>query len=50
MKITNFAIKNPTTIIILSILIFIMGAKIYMELPRESSPDITVPYIIVTTP
>jgi len=50
MKITDFSIKNPTTIIIFSILIFIMGLKTYIELPRESSPDITVPYIIITTP
>ncbi|GIW22038.1 MAG: acriflavin resistance protein [Candidatus Sericytochromatia bacterium] len=50
MKLTNLAIRNPTTIIVLVLLIIILGYKTYKDLPREAAPDIKVPTLIVTTP
>lgn len=49
MVISNFAITHKTTIIILMFFIIITGGMAYMTLPRESAPDITFPFIIVSS-
>ncbi|RJP22318.1 MAG: efflux RND transporter permease subunit [Candidatus Abyssobacteria bacterium SURF_5] len=49
MNITNIAIQKRTTIFVLIAMILISGLYFYITLPRESTPDIPVPYIIVTT-
>lgn len=45
MQISNFAIQHRTTVIILILFIAIMGTMAYFTIPRESSPDITFPFI-----
>ncbi|MBT8378572.1 MAG: efflux RND transporter permease subunit [Ignavibacteria bacterium] len=50
MKITNVAIDNRTSVFILVVIILIMGISAYVTLPRESSPDISIPLVIVSTP
>ncbi|MBE9503925.1 MAG: efflux RND transporter permease subunit, partial [Proteobacteria bacterium] len=50
MFITNFAIKRSTAVFVLVIAIIFAGTSSYFSLPREASPDITIPYIIVSTP
>jgi len=50
MKITNVAIDNRTSVFILVIIIIFMGLSAYITLPRESSPDISIPLVIVSTP
>ncbi len=50
MKITNVAIDNRTSVFILVVIIIIMGLSAYVTLPRESSPDISIPLVIVSTP
>src|SRR5690606_27172047 len=50
MKITNIAIDNRTSVIILVIIIIIMGITAYVSLPREAAPDISIPLVIVSTP
>ena len=47
MVISNFSITHKTTVIILIFGLVIIGTMAYVTLPRESAPDITLPYIIV---
>lgn len=49
MNIITLAIKNSTTIFVLLVLILVMGVYCYVVLPRESAPEIVIPYITVTT-
>ena len=49
MLITDFAIRNRTTIAVMGLIIILMGGYSYMSLPREAFPDIPVPHIMVTT-
>jgi multidrug efflux pump subunit AcrB len=46
---TNFALKNKTSVIILSILVTIMGVTAYINVPKESFPEIVLPTIYVGT-
>ena len=50
MKITDVAIDNRTSVFILVFIIIILGITAYLTLPRESSPDISIPLVIVSTP
>ncbi|MDT8318167.1 MAG: efflux RND transporter permease subunit [bacterium] len=50
MSITDFAIKRSTAVFVLVLIILVTGTASYMSLPREASPDITIPVIIVSTP
>jgi len=49
MIVSNVAIKNRTSVLILAIIILFIGAKSYKELPRENEPDITIPFVFVST-
>ncbi len=49
MKLSDYTLKNKQAIFALILIIFIAGAYSYRTLPRESSPDITIPFVIVTT-
>ena len=49
MLITDIAIRNRTTVAVLSLIIIVMGIYSYLTLPREAFPDIPIPYILVTT-
>lgn len=47
MIVSNAAIARSTTVIVLLIIIVLMGGYSYLVLPRESSPEITIPIIVV---
>ncbi len=49
MLITDVAIRNRTTVGVLSLIIILVGGSAYMSLPREAFPDIPIPHILVTT-
>ena len=49
MIVNRIALKRQPTILTLLIIIVIAGAYSYLTLPRESFPDITIPYVFVTT-
>jgi len=49
MLITDISIRNRTTVAVLGLIIIVLGVYSYMALPRESFPDIPIPYILVTT-
>ncbi|HRN38154.1 MAG TPA: efflux RND transporter permease subunit, partial [Flavobacteriales bacterium] len=48
--ITSWAVKNRTTVIVLSLLICITGIYSYMVMPKESFPEVITPEVFVTTP
>ncbi|MEE4254089.1 MAG: efflux RND transporter permease subunit [Desulfuromusa sp.] len=50
MLIANAAIDRRSTVFALMLIILIVGIYSYIVLPRESTPDITVPYVLVVTP
>jgi CzcA family heavy metal efflux pump len=50
MKLSDKAIDNRVAVYILMLIIILVGATAYMELPREASPDITIPIVIVSVP
>ena len=49
MLLSNAAIKNRTTVFVLILLVVIAGVLSYITLPRESAPDVKIPYVMVTT-
>lgn len=49
MRVSDGAIKNRTTVLVLVVLIVVVGAYSYITLPRESAPDVPIPYVLVTT-
>lgn len=49
MIINQLALKRPVTVFALLVLIVITGLYCYLTIPRESFPDITIPYVFVTT-
>ena len=49
MIISDAAIRNRTTVGVLIAVIVVFGTYSYVTLPRESTPDIPIPLIVVTT-
>ena len=49
MKLTNLAIDNRTSIVVLTVLLTLGGLLSYLTIPKESQPSIEIPYIVVTT-
>jgi len=49
MIVSNTAIKNRISVVVLAIIIFTVGIYCYSILPRESEPDITIPNVFVST-
>lgn len=49
-KLTFMALKNRTSVFILTILIFLFGLISYLTMQRESFPEIVFPMILVQTP
>ncbi|MBS1546438.1 MAG: efflux RND transporter permease subunit [Bacteroidetes bacterium] len=48
--ITSWAVKNRTTVIVLTFLIFVLGIYSYIVMPKESFPEVVTPEIFVSTP
>jgi len=49
MIISDTAVRKSTTVVVLALLLIIVGVYCYIVLPRESSPDITIPNVFVST-
>ena len=50
MKIWNIAVDNKVAVYLLMVMIVVFGYTSYIGLPREATPDITIPLVIVSTP
>ncbi|MCP4686611.1 MAG: efflux RND transporter permease subunit, partial [Desulfobacterales bacterium] len=49
MIISDAAVKNRISVVVLAIMIFVIGIYCYLALPREREPDISIPYVFVST-
>lgn len=49
MIISDTAVKKSTTVAVLGLMLIIFGVYCYKVLPRESSPDITIPNVFIST-
>ena len=49
MTLSEFSVRNKTTVLVLIVIIIVAGSYAYNVMPRESFPDITIPNIIVST-
>ncbi len=49
MIISDTAVKKSISVMVLAVIIIAFGSYSYMVLPRESDPDITIPYVFVST-
>ncbi len=49
MILSNTAVQKSTTVVVLAAICIIFGVYCYITLPRESDPDITIPYVFVST-
>ena len=49
MLLTNVAIHQRSTVFALMVISFVVGLYSYLTLPRESTPDITIPVVLVLT-
>jgi len=49
MIISNTAVKDRISVIVLAIIILFIGVYSYIVIPRESVPDITIPNVFVST-
>jgi len=49
MNISEIAVRKRVSVIFMSVVIIIFGVIAYFSLPRESEPDITIPYVFIKT-
>ncbi|HPC21449.1 MAG TPA: efflux RND transporter permease subunit [Phycisphaerae bacterium] len=49
MILSDLAVKNRTTVWVFSLLVVVFGLYSYFTLPREASPDVPIPIILVST-
>jgi multidrug efflux pump subunit AcrB len=49
-RLTDFAISHKAVIFVLVVIATVLGLISYATLPREASPSITIPVVIVSTP
>jgi multidrug efflux pump subunit AcrB len=47
---STLAINNKTSVLILTFIIVIMGFYSYVTIPKESFPEVVIPYVYVGTP
>ncbi len=50
MTLSDLSLKHRLTVFFLAAVVLVTGLLAYVQLPRESSPDVSVPVIIATTP
>jgi multidrug efflux pump len=50
MKVTEIALKHRLSVFVLMFIMILTGFYSYLKLPKEAAPDITIPYIIISTP
>jgi multidrug efflux pump len=49
MSITGLSVKKHTTVLVMVAFVIIMGIISYITLPRESAPDVKIPFMIIST-
>ena len=46
---TSFAVDHPTSVLVLLAIILLAGLWSYVTVPKEATPDVTVPFVAVNT-
>lgn len=46
---TSFAVRHPTSMLVLLGIVAVLGLVSYLSIPKEASPEITIPVIAVST-
>jgi multidrug efflux pump subunit AcrB len=46
---SSFAIDHPTSVMVMTLIVILMGLASYVQVPKESMPEIVVPNILVNT-
>jgi len=49
MIVSDLAVKKRTSVMVLALMILVFGIISYKALPRESAPDITIPFVFIMT-
>ncbi|MEE8400333.1 MAG: efflux RND transporter permease subunit, partial [Desulfobacterales bacterium] len=49
MIVSDTAIRKRISVVVLSLMIIIFGIASYFSLPRESTPDVSPPFVFITT-
>jgi multidrug efflux pump subunit AcrB len=49
MIVSDLAVKKRTSVMVLALMILVFGPLSYFSLPRESAPDITIPFVFILT-
>ncbi len=48
-KVSSLAVNHPTVVLVLTVILILLGINSYRVVPKESSPEIVIPNIIVNT-
>lgn len=46
---TSFSVDHPTSVLVLLAIILLAGLWSYVTVPKEATPDVTVPFVAVNT-
>ena len=49
MIVSDSAVRQRISVMVLAVIIFVFGVYCYQNLPREADPDITIPFVFVST-
>ena len=49
MIVSDAAVKNRVSVVVLVLIVIFLGVSSYLTLPRENMPDISIPHVFVTT-
>ena len=49
MIVSDTAIRNRISVVVLAVIVLAVGVYCYISLPRENEPDITIPNVFVST-
>jgi len=49
MILSDTAVRQRISVMVMAVIILFIGIYSYVSLPRESEPDITIPYVFIST-
>ncbi|MBN1256172.1 MAG: efflux RND transporter permease subunit [Planctomycetes bacterium] len=49
MFISDFAVRQRTTVFVLTVILILAGLYSYLILPRESAPEVVIPHVFIST-
>ena len=48
-RLSSLAVNHPTSVVVLMLILIVAGLSSYLRVPKESSPEIVIPMVIVNT-